>query len=118
MGNTGKSTAPHLHLDCVEGEHKERYTLDDIAIGKKKSALRQLNYFVDIDLFLHYFKVTTPYGDYEYMLKYNKEHHGYDIVPLSGDGTIFWNRSKEGFVSNILHNDVGYGNCVMITFEV
>ena len=118
MGNTGQSTGAHLHLDCVEGDHKERYTLADIETGRKHSALKQLNYFIDFDLFAQDFRVTTPYGDYEYQRAFGKVHHGYDIVPKIGDWSIYWNRSAIGTVSNILHNDAGYGNCVMITFEV
>jgi hypothetical protein len=117
MGNTGQSTGAHLHIDCVNGDVRNRYTLADVEAGTPESALRELNYFIDDDLFKTKLKITTYYGEPDYQKAFKKLHCGYDVIPLSGDCRIYWNRSAHGKVTNILHEDAGYGNCVYVCFE-
>lgn len=117
MGNTGQSTGAHLHIDCVEGRQTKEYTLQEIEAGKYKSNIKQLNHFIDDYLFGVPLRITTYYGEPDYQKQFGKVHHGYDVVPVSGDKIIKWNRSKVGFISAILQNHPGYGNCVYITFE-
>jgi hypothetical protein len=122
MGNTGTSTAIHLHLDCVEGKQTERYTLGQIDEGRYKSSPRQLNYFIDSDLFRVKPFITSYYADPEYQALFKKIHHGYDVVPMNRHSTtanyiIYWNRSMNGTVVKVLDNDPGYGHCIYICFE-
>lgn len=122
MGSTGQSSAAHLHIDCVEGKQSVRYTLGQIEEGVYKSSPRQLNYFIDDDLFKIQPVVTTYYADFSYQKQYKKIHHGYDVVPTNRHSTtanfnIYWNRSMKGTVTNLLNNDPGYGNCIYICFE-
>ena len=122
MGNTGSSDGAHLHLDVVEGEQDDRYTLADISTGKKTSDAKQATLFIDRELFGVEPEITTFYSDPRYLVKYGKYHFGYDVVPTNRKFTednyrIAWNRSPNGRVTKILTNDPGYGNCVMITFE-
>lgn len=120
MGNTGQSTGAHLHIDCVEGLQLGPYSLQMIDEGNPKSALRQLNYFIDDTLFNSPIAITTYYGDPEYQTLFKKVHHGYDVVPksrLPKDFTIYWNRSKPGRVTNIKFDKDGYGTHVFIAFE-
>jgi len=131
MGTTGDSTAPHLHIDCVEGEQKQTYKLVDLSNGNKISSSHQLFFFIDKELFGVDPVVTTQYDDTEYLMKRGKLHRGYDIVPFDREhwenkkliGTkdhyaIHWNRSKVGTVSLVVDDPKGYGNCIYITFEV
>ena len=117
MGNTGQSTGAHLHIDCVEGRQTKIYTMKEIESGKYKSSIKQLNHFIDDKLFDAPFCITTYYCEPEYARLFGKLHHGYDIVPKSGDKLIRWNRSKVGAVSAIFENHSAYGNCVYVTFE-
>lgn len=116
MGNTGFSTGPHLHIDCVKGIQDKIYHLSDMENGIIEPAPRQLNYFIDEDLFKAQFAITTVYNELQYFRKYGKIHSGYDVVGV-GDGSIYWNRSHTG---TVVYNDFdkGYGNCLMIRFLV
>ncbi len=119
MGNTGASTGAHLHIDCVEGVQARRYTLADIEQDKPKSAPRQLNFFIDNDLFLCDPIITTWYCDWTYQQEFGKTHPAYDVVPKNKNKTkIFWNRSAQGEVIYLLDNDRAYGNCVHIAFGI
>jgi len=122
MGNTGQSTAAHLHLDVVEGMQHGRYTLGDIANGKPLASAKQAMFFVDAELFGVKPEITTHFADPEYYAKLGKLHLGYDLVPIDRRETdkhfdIHWNRSALGRVVNIMVDDPGYGNCAMIAFE-
>lgn len=123
MGSTGQSTAIHLHLDNVWGLQAGRYSLVDIASGRKESAPEQLNYFIDKELFGIEPVITTYYNDYRYQLLFNKLHPGYDLVPEDRHKTekhyyIHWNRSKDGNVSAIFNDTTGYGLHILISYEV
>jgi len=122
MGNTGKSSGAHLHLDCVEGIQSSRYTQSQIEEGLYKPSPRQLNYFIDEDLFKIKPFITSYYADPEYQMVYRKVHFGYDVVPINrhsttANYTIYWNRSMNGTVVKVLDSDPGYGNCIYICFE-
>jgi len=117
FGNTGQSTGAHLHIDCVRGFQTKRYSMAEIENGKYISDPKQLNHFIDDALFGVAPRITTYYCEPEYQKMFRKLHFGYDVVPTSGAGFIFWNRSKLGRVSAILKDDAGYGNCIYITFE-
>lgn len=121
MGNSGKSYGAHLHIDCVEKKQNRMWSLGATETGLPKSAHRQLNYFIDDQLFRYEILITTYYNDPEYMARYKKVHLAYDVVPLNRRETdshysIYWNRSKTGYVTAV-GNDTAYGNYIMITFE-
>jgi hypothetical protein len=117
MGNTGQSTGAHLHIDCVRGRQDKIYTQAEIDAGKYVSDVKQLNHFIDKGLFGVAPKITTYYCEPEYAKQFGKLHYGYDVMPSSGAGNIFWNRSKIGSVSVVFENHAAYGNCVYVTFE-
>ena len=117
MGNTGASHGAHLHLDCVVGRVARKYTLEEIENGNPTAAIRQLNMFIDNGLFKAPYRITTYYGCPDYQRRFKKVHTGYDVVPESGDWSIYWNRSKEGEVVSVVSDDPGYGNYVLISFD-
>lgn len=118
MGNTGiYNTAAHLHIDCVEGIRTVRdYTLTDIYNGDPKSSKTQLDYFIGDDLFNADYRITTDYNELEYFNMFGWNHPAYDIVPKSGDWTIYYNR---GFTGRVVYSgyNKAYGNHVMIWFN-
>jgi hypothetical protein len=121
MGSTGQSTAAHLHIDCVEGEQRATYKLADIGT-RLMSSKKQLDYFIDKELFGVLAVVTTGYLDAEYKKIFGKDHPAYDVVPIDRFDSkdhfaIHWNRSKAGTVSLIVDQPSGYGHCMYVTFE-
>ncbi len=123
MGNSGQSRWAHLHNDVVKGYVKEIIRLSEIGDDKKyKPSERQLNFFIDKDLFKVEPHVTTPYMDPEYQSTYGKDHPAIDVVPIDRHQTkkhfpIYWNRSKLGHVLAVGNDPTGYGNYILIGFE-
>lgn len=122
MGSTGKSTAAHLHIDCVGGMKTSRYTLAQMEENAIAPDPRQLNLFIDNELFNQRPLITTYYCDYRYQTAYGKMHHAYDLVPSDRLASyehykIRWNRSMPGRVIQILDDPAGYGHCLYIAFE-
>jgi hypothetical protein len=123
MGSSGQSTAEHLHIDCAEGKHSTAYTLAEMEAGTPKPAPRQLNHFIDADLFGIEPFITTYYADPEYQRALLKVHCGYDVVPVDRHKTtahhnIRWNRSMPGIVTRVGMDPKGYGHHVYIAFEI
>ena len=121
MGSSGQSTAIHLHIDCVEGVQNRPYTLMEMMKTKKPSK-KQLDYFIDEELFGVPIVITTQYMDKAYRAQFGKDHPAYDVVPEDRHRTsqhffIHWNRSKEGIVSKILYQPESYGHVVYVTFS-
>lgn len=123
MGNTGQSTADHVHTDVIEGLVDKIIRLEEIGYEEGKSYLpniKQLNYFIDDELFGIGPVITTYFYDPEYKVKYRKDHPGYDLVPSDYDTmdhyNIYWNRSKTGIILAVGY-DAGYGNYILIGFE-
>ena len=121
MGNTGAGTGAHLHIDCIQGVRGEPWTLELMERGICTPALRQLNYFIDAGLFGVPLVITTPIADAEYMIKYNKLHLAYDVVPEDRKRTdkhwgILWNRTNNGRVLAVGKN-AGYGKYIHMGFE-
>lgn len=112
MGNTGKSFGYHLHIDCIEGVHPEVWRQEDTDVVWD---YRELNYFIDEDLFQCGYRITTPICDADYMNKYGILHHAYDLYPTCSNYDIFWNRSRVGRVISEGY-DRGYGNYVNVSF--
>ncbi len=122
MGSTGASSAPHLHIDVVEGLVNRIIKLAEIGYenGQEyRPNLKQLNYFIDDLLFDTELLITTYFGDPTYS---GDLHHAYDVVPENRhfepgrNSVIYWNRSKTGLVTKSGHDDA-YGNYVLIVFE-
>ena len=123
MGNTGKSTADHVHMDVVEGLVNRIIRLKEIGYEEEKAYLpniEQLNYFIDDELFGIDPVITTYFYDPQYKIDWNKDHPGYDLVPFDYDTqdhyNIYWNRTKTGVIL-AKGFDNGYGNYILIGFE-
>ena len=122
MGNTGLSTGAHLHIDVVEGWHDKPYQLKDIGTSLKPSR-KQLELFIDDELFGIFPVVTTKYLDAEYKVQFGKDHPAIDCVPSDRQKTnehfpIHWNRSMNGMVTLVVNQPKGYGHCMYVAFEV
>jgi len=123
MGSTGQSKHNHLHIDVVEGLHNVIIRLKDISErGVAKPSEKQLNYFIDKDLFKVTPYITTPYMSEKYKEIYGKDHPAIDCVPIDRHSTdehfdIFWNRSKTGTVIAVGFDEHGYGNYALIIFH-
>lgn len=117
IGSTGQSTGEHLHIDCVVGEIRMPFKLSDI--GKRFApSEKQLDYFIDSELFGCRPIVTTPFMDSEYKKQFGKDHPAIDVVPCDPlKKAIKWNRSKNGVVSWIGYQPESYGNVIYITFD-
>lgn len=124
MGNSGQSTAAHLHFDLTRGENAGLYSLHDIENEKPQSApLKQYMHFLDDDMFTVPLVVTTAYAELEYYRLMRKVHHGFDVVPEDRRSTkehfdIHWNRSIKGKVVRVANDPYGYGYHINIAFEV
>ena len=123
MGSTGQSNANHLHIDVIEGLVKHLIRLKDIGYEEEPYApnIKQLNYFVDKELFGVKPIVTTSFFDPFYEKVYGHHHPGYDLVPEDRHKTkehfsIYWNRSKSGVIL-AKGFDSGYGNYILIGWE-
>lgn len=125
MGNTGNSTANHLHIDVVEGLVNRIIWLKDIGYEEGKAYspnIEQLNHFIDDELFGIKPVITTYFYDPQYKIDWNRDHPGYDLIPIDRHDTdehfsIYWNRSKTGIIL-AKGFDKGYGNYILIGFEV
>lgn len=121
MGNSGASDGAHLHIDCIEGVAITPWRLADMEAGRKYPAYKQINYFIDRELFGTEIEITTHFNDPEYLFSREKTHLAYDVVPKNRHETtdnydIHWNRSHPGAVVAVGY-DNGYGNYIHITFE-
>ncbi len=121
MGNTGASLGNHLHIDCIRGRTSSIWHLYEMENGTLEPAPRQLNYFIDNELFKTDYHITTYYNDPEYQKELKKIHPAYDIVPVNRKQTtdnydIFWNRSMKGEVLKV-GNDRDYGFYAIIGFD-
>lgn len=121
MGNTGKSTANHLHLGLINGIHGSLWRLANIHPSRDHS--KQTAYFIDAELFGIEPHITTFYCDSRYNDGKGNwiNHPCYDIVPADRHISdkhfnIFWNRSMPGEVLTSGYDD-GYGYYVLIGFD-
>ena len=126
MGNTGQSTADHLHFDLTQfknGKHlpKHVYRLSEIHkyIKDLPGLMKQYHYFIDDEMFDCPVRITTSFGDPTYIISGKwKNHPGFDLVPVDKACTaIHWNRSVDGTV-HMVGYDNGYGNYIIIKYEV
>ena len=125
MGSTGQSKHNHLHIDLIEGFINHIVRLDNIGYEDEfsyKPNIKQLNYFIDEELFGIKPVITTPFYDPEYERLFDKHHPGYDVVPKDRHETqdhfsIYWNRSKSGIILDKGFDKNGYGNYILIGFE-
>lgn len=121
MGSSGKSSADHLHIDCVVGSIIEPWTLADMENLSIHPAFRQLCYFIDADLFKTELVITSHFNDPQYLKSQKKVHLAFDVVPgnrkeTKSHYTICWNRSIPGTVlTKGWHT--GYGNYLHVEFE-
>lgn len=122
MGNTGKSSANHLHFDLIPWFKAKIWRLSEIEFDKEHA--KQSSYFIDHELFGVEPHVTTYYCDPRYDDGKGNWicHPGYDLVPADRHVTnkhfdIYWNRSMDGQVLSV-GKDPGYGYFALIGFEV
>lgn len=125
MGTTGQSQHKHLHIDVIESLIDRIIRLKDIGYEDEsyRPNIEQLNYFIDSELFDTQIYITTYFYDPDYKKLFGKDHPGYDVVPKDRHETrkhfdIFWNRSKSGIVLDVGFDEVGYGNYILVGFEV
>lgn len=133
MGNTGSSTANHLHRDLIYGFRSKIWRLSEIEIGEDHA--RQSATFLNKYLFGIKPHITSYYCDPNY--KNSKGiwiyHPGYDVVPIDRhkkDGEkkllkehfdIFWSEDQPGQVlfSGQDFDDItkGYGYTALVGFD-
>lgn len=129
MGSTGQSTANHLHIDCIVGKVSRPYKLADIGTRYAPDK-KQLDYFIDEELFGIKPFITTQFLDQQYKIDFKKDHPAYDVVPIDREHwengkligskdhfAIHWNRSKPGKVTLVVDQPAGYGHCIYIAME-
>lgn len=128
MGNTGKSSNPHLHMDIIQSIQTHVYRLRDISgyILDIDALMKQYSYFL-VDEAFELFKIkphiTSSFGDPFYFNKGKFEFHpALDLVPVNRHSTvnnfdIFWPRSKDGKVVSVGYDEF-YGYYICIAFEV
>lgn len=124
MGSTGKSSAPHVHMDIIQGVETEVYRLADISghISDLDALMRQYYYFLDTEIFKFPLFITSYFGDPDYINNGEYEFHpAYDFVPenrhYSTDNfDIYWNRTKVGKVVSVGYDDA-YGYYISIAYE-
>lgn len=115
MGNTGKSTGAHVHIDVICGLRKTLWSLADMANNNPKPCKEQLDFFMDETLFDYPLVKTTDWLGY-------KNHYAYDAVPKDRHVTdahyfINWNRSFAGRVV-ATGTDRYYGNYVLVAYDI
>lgn len=118
-GDSGFSTAPHLHIGCIKGYH-DNFTLLEIENGKFQNDYDKLKDFINNDLFKAPYKITTEFLEEGYKTKYGQglyEHHGLDVVNLDRLKTNFyWNQYVPGKVVKRGVNDMA-GLYLVIQFD-
>ena len=125
MGTSGQSVFPHDHIDVIEGHINKIIRLKKIGYEPEhiyKPNIKQLNFFIDYELFKFEIVITTPFYDPEYKILWKKDHPAYDVVPKDRKKTkdhfdIYWNRSKTGVILGLGFDDGGYGYYILIGFE-
>ena len=124
MGTSGQSKNNHLHIDVIQGLINKIVRLSEIGYEKTdtyRPNIKQLNYFIDKELFNKDIVITTPYYDPEYKRVMGKDHPAYDVVPEDRHKStehfnIHWNRSMPGVVLG-KGSDSGYGYYILIGYE-
>jgi len=118
IGETGKCYGVHLHFDLLQKEVKMPYRLRHIAdyIYDLSKLMEQYNYFLDDEMFDGEYWITTSFGDPDYDFPEWQFHPGFDIV--SKKNLVYWNRSYPGKVKDVNFDAPGYGNYIIITYEV
>jgi hypothetical protein len=124
MGNTGLSTAAHLHIAVVKGLQFVLWRLIDMYNGNKEPVKSQLDFFIsenDSTLFGVNPYITVEWDDQWYIDNRGKRHLAKDCVPINRKETnanfnIFWNRKFAGRVLKTGY-DYAYGNYVLIGYD-
>ena len=118
MGETGISTAAHVHIDNCRGIIKRVWKLKDAETGRVSSDPKELNRFIIPELFGGSIRVTTPYADYAYQLYRGKLHLAYDVsTDEPWPWKIYWPIEEEGCCEAVLFDDA-YGWVSLISYEV
>lgn len=134
MGNTGSSTANHLHRGLIKGFHSKIWRLSEIEIDKEhaEQSVKFLNHYLfGIEPY-----VTSHYCDYRYNDRKGNWifHPCFDVVPIdrhkkdkkSGEllkdhFDIFWSEEQPGqilFVGQDFKDITkGYGYTVLIGYD-
>lgn len=131
MGNSGQSTAAHVHFDLIQLYDympipKHVYRLNEIPgyIIDLELLMQQYHYFIDSGFFGVAPHITTYFGDHDYKIKGKwKFHPGIDLVPIDRKETdkhfdIHWNRSIPGEVVSTGYDATGYGCFLMVKYQV
>lgn len=125
MGNTGKSTAAHVHMSSIHGHRKRLWQLKDMFPGGPcEPSEKQVELSAEGLFKPHDIRITTLYNDPQYPLDWNgKRHYALDVVPVWLDGCygmpfVRWSRSWIGKVVKVGWHPEGYGNYVLINYTV
>ncbi len=127
MGNSGQSSAAHVHFDIIPRVVPKRvYRLYDVGsfIRNITDVMQQHRFFLDDNFFGVPPHITTYFGDPGYLIRDEwKFHPGYDLVPEDRHETeehykINWNRSVYGKVSDVGFDERGYGHYLVVQYEV
>ena len=124
MGDTGLSTAAHLHLSVIEGLRFELWKLIQMYNGDLTPSKEELDFFMsenDPTLFGVAPYITVEWDDQWYIDNRNKRHLAKDGVPINRkvtdlNFTIYWNRTFGGRVLKTGY-DSAYGNYVLIGYD-
>jgi murein DD-endopeptidase MepM/ murein hydrolase activator NlpD len=117
-GNTGFSTAPHLHIGVIKGHYKD-FTMLGIENGQFQSDEKKLYDLVNNTLMNGAYRVTTRYLESGYKEMYGQglyEHWGLDLVSLVGTRNVKWSSHSIGKVVNKGYNSTA-GNFLVIQFN-
>ena len=122
QGNTGLSTASHLHIDVVKVPYDpnfryKKYTQQNIFDGNPPADKEELYYFADDTLFKAPTRITTHFLSQIYLQQFNRVHPAVDIVS-DGAKTIYWNRSTRGRVVHTGYDNAYGNNAVIAYFDV
>lgn len=120
-GSTGMSTGRHCHIAVAEGliRNIDAMRLSPLNRGTTKPNRTQCERFNNKNLYTNgYFVVTTPYLDPTYVKQFGVKHPAIDTRAKGEGYAVRWPLTEAGRVVAVGRGDGGYGNYVLISYEV